>query len=57
MIKLEKELLEVSAEENKTKKSHYLTEVTKLVFTIYFRALKSNPKSDILSSVLEGLSK
>ncbi|ODN00852.1 Nucleolar complex protein 3 [Orchesella cincta] len=57
LVQLEKELLEASAEESKSRKSHFLTEITKSVFTIYFRALKTSPRSQILSSVLEGLSK
>jgi hypothetical protein len=57
LVLLEKELLEASAEENKARKSYFLTEITKLVFTIYFRALKTNPSSNILSAVLEGLSR
>lgn len=57
LVLLEKELLEASAEENKSRKSHFLTEITKLVFTIYFRALKSTSRSNILTAVLEGLSK
>ena len=57
MVQLERELLEASAEENKSKKSHHLTEITKIVFTIYFRALKSTPNPVMLSAVLEGLAK
>ncbi|CAG7824019.1 unnamed protein product [Allacma fusca] len=57
MVKLEKELLEASAEENKNVKSKFLTEITKLVFTMYFRSLKSDPKPQVLTAVLEGLSK
>lgn len=55
MVLLEKELLEASAEENRAKKSFYLTEITKIVFTIYFRAIKSDSKAALLSAVLEGL--
>ncbi|CAL8081922.1 unnamed protein product [Orchesella dallaii] len=57
LVQLEKELLEASAEESKSRKAHFLTEITKSVFTIYFRALKTSPRSQILSCVLEGLSK
>ncbi|PNF17218.1 hypothetical protein B7P43_G05235 [Cryptotermes secundus] len=54
---LEKELLETKAEENKQAKQQYLTEVTKFVFTIYFRVLKKAPSSKILSITLEGLAR
>jgi nucleolar complex protein 3 len=47
--------LETKAEENKQAKQQHLTEVTKLVFTIYFRVLKKAPSSKILSITLEGL--
>ena len=54
---LEKELLEARGEEGKKVKEKYFTETTKLVFTIYFRILKSYPKSQLMGAVLEGLSK
>nr|CAD7572076.1 unnamed protein product [Timema californicum] len=54
---LEKELLETKAEENKKSKGQSLTEITKFVFTIYFRVLKSAPSSKLLSITLEGLAK
>lgn len=54
---LEKELMETQAEENKQTKHSKLTDISKLVFTIYFRILKENPKADILSCTLEGLAK
>ncbi|XP_055594720.1 nucleolar complex protein 3 homolog [Uranotaenia lowii] len=54
---LEKELFETKAEESKQIKHKKLTDVTKLVFTIYFRILKSAPKSKVLSATLEGLAK
>nr|CAD7453641.1 unnamed protein product [Timema tahoe] len=54
---LEKELLETKAEENKKSKGQNLTEITKVVFTIYFRVLKSAPSSKLLSVTLEGLAK
>ena len=57
LVKLERELLEASAEENKSRKAHFLTEITKLVFTLYFRALKTNPRPQMLTAVLEGLAK
>uniref|UniRef100_A0A8D8WFX0 NOC3-like protein n=1 Tax=Cacopsylla melanoneura TaxID=428564 RepID=A0A8D8WFX0_9HEMI len=56
-IVLEQELLETKAEENKQVKQNYMTEVTKLVFTIYFRILKKEPRSKLLSATLEGLAK
>lgn len=52
---LNKELNETKAEENKKSKHHKLTEIIKLVFTIYFRILKNDPNTRILSACLEGL--
>lgn len=54
---VEKELLETKAEENKQAKQKLLTEITSIVFTIYFRILKEAPNSKILSICLEGLAK
>ncbi|XP_053977082.1 nucleolar complex protein 3 homolog isoform X1 [Hylaeus volcanicus] len=54
---VEKELLETKAEENKQSKQKLLTEITSIVFTIYFRVLKQCPNSKILSISLEGLAK
>merc|ERR1719433_1105197 len=54
---LEKELLEARGEEGKKVKEKFFTDATKLVFTIYFRILKSYPKSKLMGSVLEGLSR
>lgn len=54
---VEKELLETKAEENKQAKSKILTEITSVIFTIYFRALKQAPNSKVLSACLEGLAK
>lgn len=54
---VEKELLETKAEENKQTKQKIFTEITSLVFTIYFRILKQSPNSKILSVCLEGLAK
>lgn len=54
---LEKEMMETQAEENKQTKNTKLTDISKLVFTIYFRILKQNPNSRLLSSTLEGLAK
>lgn len=52
---VEKELQEAKAEENKQTKHYKLTEITKMVFTIYFRILKNDPSSALLSACLEGL--
>nr|XP_033339973.1 nucleolar complex protein 3 homolog [Megalopta genalis] len=54
---VENELLETKAEENKHTKQKLLTEITSIVFTIYFRILKQTPNSKILSICLEGLAK
>lgn len=55
MSQLDKELQETKAEENKQTKHYKLTEITKMVFTIYFRILKNDPNSQLLSATLEGL--
>ncbi|KAG5682176.1 hypothetical protein PVAND_011544 [Polypedilum vanderplanki] len=57
LSELEKELMETQAEENKQSKHSKLTDISKLVFSIYFRILKENPKTRILSCTLEGLAK
>jgi nucleolar complex protein 3 len=54
---LEKEMMETQAEENKQTKQTKLTDISKLVFTIYFRILKQSPNSRVLSCTLEGLAK
>ncbi|KAJ3648361.1 hypothetical protein Zmor_020171 [Zophobas morio] len=54
---LEKELLETKAEENKNTKQHNLTEITKIVFGIYFRILKNSTNTKVLGVTLEGLAK
>ncbi|XP_068894937.1 nucleolar complex protein 3 isoform X2 [Tenebrio molitor] len=54
---LEKELLETKAEENKQTKQQNLTEITKFVFGIYFRILKSSTNTKVLGVCLEGLAK
>lgn len=51
------EMMETEAEENKQSRQAKLTDIAKLVFTIYFRILKESPKSRILSCTLEGLAK
>ncbi|XP_070493392.1 nucleolar complex protein 3 [Chironomus tepperi] len=57
LSELDKELMETQAEENKQTKNTKLTDISKLVFTIYFRILKESPKSRILNYTLEGLAK
>ncbi|KAG7190130.1 hypothetical protein KM043_006263 [Ampulex compressa] len=54
---VERELLETKAEENKQSKQKLLTEITSVVFTIYFRIIKQAPNSKILTVCLEGLAK
>lgn len=54
---LEKELLETKAEENRQTKQRNLTEITKIVFGVYFRILKSSTNSKVLGVCLEGLAK
>ncbi|XP_028307294.1 nucleolar complex protein 3 homolog isoform X3 [Gouania willdenowi] len=55
--KLQKELLEADASENKEKKLKLHTETLNIVFLIYFRILKKGQKSRLLPAVLEGLAK
>ncbi|XP_064602722.1 nucleolar complex protein 3 homolog isoform X2 [Liolophura sinensis] len=57
MEKLEKELLETKATENKKAQLKLHTEVIQAVFLTYFRILKSEKKPPLLPSVLEGLAK
>jgi len=54
---VEKELLETKAEENKQMKQKIFTDITSIIFTIYFRILKQVPNIKILSACLEGLAK
>ncbi|KAL3280651.1 hypothetical protein HHI36_003887 [Cryptolaemus montrouzieri] len=54
---LENELLEASAEENKQAKHKNLTEITKIIFGIYFRILKSSTQNKAVGVCLEGLAK
>ncbi|XP_017849828.1 nucleolar complex protein 3 homolog isoform X1 [Drosophila busckii] len=56
LTEVTKELEETHAEENKQTKHNKLTEIIKMVFTIYFRVLKNDPTSRVLSAILEGLS-
>ncbi|KAL0984147.1 hypothetical protein UPYG_G00137690 [Umbra pygmaea] len=53
--KLDKELLEVEASENKEHKVKLHTETLNMVFLIYFRILKKAQKSVLIPCVLEGL--
>ncbi|XP_067615476.1 nucleolar complex protein 3 [Eurosta solidaginis] len=55
LAEVTKELDETRAEENKQTKHYKLTEITKMLFTIYFRVLKNDPTSKVLSAILEGL--
>lgn len=57
MKEVDKELQETKAEENKQKKQQAFTEVVKVVFMIYFRILKQEHNSKLLSVALEGLAK
>lgn len=57
MAEVEQELLETAGEENKKTRHATLTEVTKTVFTIYFRILKNAPSTGLLSATLQGLAK
>lgn len=54
---LKKEMLETSAEENIQVKQQNLTDITKIVFGIYFRVLKTSTNTKILGTCLEGLAK
>ncbi|XP_050299793.1 nucleolar complex protein 3 homolog [Anthonomus grandis grandis] len=54
---LEKEMLETKAEENKQQKQKNLTEITKVIFNIYFRILKNSENTKMLGVCLEGLAK
>lgn len=54
---LEKELLETKAEENKQAKQKNITEITKIVFAVYFRILKSSTNNKAIGVCLEGLAK
>lgn len=50
-------MLETKAEENKQTKQRNLTEITKIVFNIYFRILKNSSNTKVLGVCLEGLAK
>lgn len=50
-------MLETKAQENKQTKQKNLTEITKIVFGIYFRILKSSTNTKVLGVCLEGLAK
>jgi nucleolar complex protein 3 len=51
MEQLERELLEARGQEGKKVKEKFFTEATKLVFTIYFRILKSFPRSNLMGEI------
>lgn len=55
--KLERELLETKASEDKKKKCEFNTLTIQHIFATYIRILKKSPESLLLSSVLEGLAK
>ena len=48
---LDKELLEAKGEESKQQKEMYFTDATKIVFTIFFRVLKSFPRSSLMGKI------
>ena len=52
-----RELEATRAEVNKERKTEHQTEITKTVFTVYFRVLKATTKSKLISATLEGLAK
>ncbi|CAH2095599.1 unnamed protein product [Euphydryas editha] len=54
---VERELLETRAAESEAARKKLLTDVTKTVFHIYFRLLKTAPRGGLLSAVLAGLAK
>jgi nucleolar complex protein 3 len=54
---LKKELQEAEAVYSKSERQKMQSETLKFVFVTYFRILKNAPDSDLLSTVLEGLSK
>lgn len=54
---VERELLETEAQESDMARRKQLTEVTKTVFHIYFRLLKTAPRSKLLAAALNGLAK
>lgn len=54
---VERELLETEAQESEMARRKQLTEVTKTVFHIYFRLLKTAPSSKLLAAALNGLAK
>ncbi|CAG0919455.1 unnamed protein product [Notodromas monacha] len=58
LVKIVKKDLELTdAEESAQKKEKFQTETLNVVFTIYFRVLKSRPNPKLLSACLEGLAK
>ncbi|CAI9736204.1 complex 3 homolog [Octopus vulgaris] len=57
MERLQNELLETKASEDKKKKLEYNTRVIQHVFATYVRILKKSPDSALVTVVLEGLTK
>ncbi|XP_049885586.1 nucleolar complex protein 3 homolog [Pectinophora gossypiella] len=54
---VERELMETQAQESEAARRKQLTEVTRTVFHIYFRLLKTAPGSKLLAAALNGLAK
>nr|KAG5707619.1 hypothetical protein BaRGS_031001 [Batillaria attramentaria] len=54
---LDRELQETRATEDRQKRLKVHTEIVQTMFLIYFRILKTESKSDLLPTVLEGLAK
>ena len=50
--KLENEMLEASAEENRKSKEQHLTEIVKTLFLIYFRGLKKYPRLLLVTTLI-----
>ncbi|CAH1955437.1 unnamed protein product [Acanthoscelides obtectus] len=57
LAELDKELLETKAEENRQTKEKNVTEITKILFNIYFRILKTSKNNKLLGACLQGLAK
>eukprot|EP00794_Sanderia_malayensis_P005157 gene5157-5807_t len=56
-VKLDKELQETEAVESREKLLKFQTEILKTLFVIYFRILKQEKRTALLTPVLKGLSK
>ncbi|GAB1605833.1 nucleolar complex protein 3 homolog [Argonauta hians] len=57
MDRLNSELLETKATEDKKKKLNYNTKIIERVFATYLRILKKNSNSELITVVLQGLTK